>query len=63
MVSDTQKRYRKENIRRLTWDFFKNTEADILQRLSEVPSRVAYVKALIRYDIKHDILNQDKKEE
>ncbi len=46
-----QHRYEAANIVRLSMKLNKKTDADVLQRLSEVESKQGYIKQLIRADI------------
>ncbi len=55
-----QKRYRKKNVRRISFDFVVTTESDILEKLDSVPNRAGYVKALIRADIARSGISQPK---
>lgn len=47
-----QEKYRKNNTRNVTLQLNKNTDKDILKKLDEVPSKMGYIKELIRKDIK-----------
>lgn len=49
-----QERYDRENIVRLSMKLNKKTDADILERLGNVPSKQGYIKSLIRKDIAKD---------
>lgn len=47
------KQYAKENIKRIPLDLNRNTDADIIEHLENLPeSRNRYIKRLIRADIK-----------
>lgn len=46
-----QKKYTQKNTKRIAFDVNLNTDADIIQRLSEVPNKQGYLKELIRDDI------------
>ncbi len=46
-----QERYNKAHTVSLTIRIMKNTEQDILQKLSSVPNKAGYIKALIRADM------------
>jgi hypothetical protein len=46
-----QERYDQKNALRLSLKLNKGTDADVLQRLREVPSKQGYIKSLIRADI------------
>lgn len=46
-----QEKYRKNNTRNVTLQLNKNTDKDILKKLDEVPSKMGYIKELIRKDI------------
>jgi hypothetical protein len=56
MASEAQKaataKYDKENTIRLSLKLNKTTDADILEKLSQVESKQGYIKELIRKDIK-----------
>lgn len=45
------KKYQKENTKQIGLVLNLNTDADILQRLAEVPNKQGYIKELIRTDI------------
>lgn len=47
-----QERYDAANRVQVTLKLNRKTDADVLQRLAEVPSKQGYIKALIRDDIK-----------
>lgn len=44
-------KHRQENVKRLSLDLNKNTDKDILTHLEKVPSKLGYIKKLIRDDI------------
>ena len=44
-------KYDKENTRKMTFKFNRNTDADILEKLASVPNKQGYIKRLIRDDI------------
>ena len=46
-----QDRYHKAHTVSLTIRLMKNTEQDILQKLSSVPNKAGYIKSLIRADM------------
>ena len=46
-----QDRYAKRNIVAMSIRLNKKTDADIFKKLSEVPNKQGYIKALIREDI------------
>lgn len=46
-----QEKYRKNNTRNVTLQLNKNIDKDILKKLDEVPSKMGYIKELIRKDI------------
>jgi len=46
-----QEKYRKNNTRNVTLQLNKNTDKDILKKLDEVPSKMGYIKELIRKDL------------
>ena len=48
---EAQDRYRKKATRVFTFMVFRNTEADIMEKLESVDSISGYVKGLIRKDI------------
>jgi len=55
MASEAQAKaslkYDRENTRRLSIKLNVNTDADILKKLDEVPSKQGYIKELIRRDL------------
>lgn len=46
-----QERYQKTHSIGFAMRLWKNTEADIIERLDSVPNKAAYIKNLIRKDI------------
>lgn len=50
-------RYTKEKTRMYGFKAFKNTEADIINKLDSVPNKAGYIKGLIREDIKKEEKN------
>lgn len=46
-----QKKYIREKTRRMTFNFVKTTDADIIEKLESVDNRMGYIKRLIREDI------------
>lgn len=55
MRTEAQKRadakYKSESTARLFVELNKNTDADIIARLAEMPSKAGYIKQLIRQDM------------
>ena len=55
MTTEAQKRAKKKYdakaVKQIKFGFNKKTDADILQKLDEVPNKQGYVKNLIRKDI------------
>ena len=49
-----QEKYDTTNTVQLKMKLNKKTDADILERLNEVPNKQGYIKDLIRKDIKSD---------
>lgn len=47
---------------RVVMNLNHNTDADILKKLSEVPSKQGYIKALIRDDLEREALRCGKSE-
>lgn len=47
-------KYNRANMRRVTIDLNKKTDADILEKLDSVPSKQGYIKSVIRADIAQD---------
>lgn len=47
-----QEKYRKNNTRNVTLQLNINIDKDILKKLDEVPSKMGYIKELIRKDMK-----------
>lgn len=43
--------YNKENTTRMTFRLNNKTDSDIIEKLESVPSRLGYIKELIRKDI------------
>lgn len=54
--SQAKKAWKATHTTRVVMDMNHNTDADILAKLNEVPSKQGYIKALIRADI----ANNDK---
>lgn len=48
---DAVARYQAKNVQRIVMGLNRKTDADILQKLSEVESKQGYIKDLIRKDI------------
>ena len=46
-----QKKYNANNTKQIKFSFNVKTDADILEKLEEQPSKMGYVKKLIRQDI------------
>lgn len=61
MTSEAQKRatlkYDIDHTRQIKFKFNLDTDADILDKLDSVENKQGYIKALIRADIEHQILN------
>lgn len=55
MATDAQRRasqkYDAENTVMFAFKFNRKTDADLIQKLQEVPNRQAYLKSLIRADL------------
>lgn len=49
-----QERYNKAHTVNVNIRLMKNTEQDIIQKLSSVPNKAGYIKQLIRADIAND---------
>jgi GH18 family chitinase len=49
-----QKKYKKEKSRRVSLDFFYNTEQDLLDKLASVDNKSGYIKELIRQDMQNN---------
>ena len=47
-------KYNKSHTRQVPLRFNLNTDADILEKLDNVPSKLGYIKQLIRADIEKD---------
>lgn len=47
-----QVKYKAENTRQIKFEFNKKYDADILEKFDSVPNKTAYIKELIRNDIK-----------
>lgn len=48
-------KYNKENTVCVQLRLNKNTDADIIEKLNSVPSKMGYIKELIRADIKQNL--------
>lgn len=48
----SENRWQKENIIRVTVKLYKNTDADLIDYLSDMKNRNGYIKQLIREDMK-----------
>lgn len=57
--SESQAKYDAENTKRFSLKLNLNTDKDILDKLSSVPSMQGYIKKLIRKDIKEKILTEE----
>lgn len=44
-------KYQQRAVKKITIDFHLTNDADILERLNEVPAKASYIKKLIREDI------------
>lgn len=51
---DPQRKYQAANIRRISFDFSRKYDADVLAKLDSVDNRTGYVKQLIRDDIERE---------
>ena len=51
---EVRKRYKAHAVKRVTLDLNRNTDADILEKLEQVPSKQGYIKRCIREDIRKD---------
>lgn len=51
MQPESKTKWDRENTTVVTMKLNKNTDADILEKLSSVPSKQGYIKELIRADI------------
>lgn len=49
-----QERYKKKNIKQLKFELNLKTDADIIQKLENIPNKTGYIKKLIREDIKNN---------
>ena len=47
-----ENRWQKENVIRVTVKLYKNTDADLIDYLSDLKNRNGYIKQLIRDDMK-----------
>jgi len=56
--SEAKKAWRAANTTRVVMDLNHNTDQDILQRLSDTPSKQGYIKRLIREDIARNSENK-----
>ena len=57
MAMDKKKSHQKwvaENTTRVVMNLNHNTDKDVLEKLSQVPSKQGYIKTLIREDIARD---------
>ena len=52
--NNTNHKYARNNCKKMTFEFNKNTDADILEKFEKVPSKLGYIKKLIREDIKKE---------
>ena len=50
-TKEVRAKYRKEKTVSVTIAFYKNTEADLINKLSEQKNKSGYIKALIKNDI------------
>lgn len=48
---ERQMRYAKNAVARITFDFNKHTEADLIEWLNAQPAKATYIKRLIREDM------------
>lgn len=57
------KKYNKENVIQFTLKLNKNTDSKLIEKLNNVPSKLGYIKDLIRKDIAQDIALDEAIEE
>lgn len=55
-------KYDAVNTTQVKFKFNNKTDADVIQRLNEVPNKAGYVKSLIRADIKSNPAESDNPE-
>ena len=48
---EPQRRYHAKAIVRVTVDFNRNTESDLVERIESQPNRAGYIKRLVREDV------------
>ncbi len=48
---EPQRRYHAKAIMRVTVDFNRNTESDLVERVEREPNRSGYIKQLVREDV------------
>lgn len=48
---EPQRRYHAKAIMRVTVDFNRNTESDLVERIEREPNRSGYIKQLVREDM------------
>lgn len=48
---DAIKKYKQKTSKKMTWEFNRNTEADLLEHLEQQPNKAGYIKSLIRADM------------
>ena len=48
---EPQRRYHAKAIMRVTVDFNRNTESDLVERIEREPNRSGYIKQLVREDV------------
>ena len=51
---DPQIKYMAANVRRMSFDFNRRTDADVIEQLEKQPNRTGYVKKLVRDDIERE---------
>lgn len=51
---EPQQRYKAANIVKVTVDFNRKTEAELVERIEEQPNRAGYLKRLVKEDIRRE---------
>lgn len=49
-----QRKYMAANVRRMSFDFNRKSDADVIEKLDSVENKTGYIKQLVRDDIKRE---------
>lgn len=60
---EPQTRYKQANVLKVTVDFNRKTEPELVERMEEQEQKASYLKRLVREDIQRDGNAQDSEKE